>query len=70
MTVTFSPSPKQIEQIAMACRSAGIPYEEVSNPLPSIACQFDDVAEALCWHRQFIHLHGWAPYDYERHVTA
>ena len=63
MTVTFSPPPKQIQQIATSCWVTGIPYEDVTRPLPAIACHFDDAAEAFVWHRTFIHDYGWAPYD-------
>ncbi|MDH3603498.1 MAG: hypothetical protein OEU26_28125 [Candidatus Tectomicrobia bacterium] len=66
MNVVFTPPAQHIQQIAWACRDAGIHYATATAapPVPSIACEFDDPAELITWHSEFVTAYGWAPYDY------
>jgi hypothetical protein len=64
MSVVFTPPATHIQQIAWACRDAGIDYAKATPPVLSIACEFDDPAELITWHSEFVSAHGWAPYDY------
>jgi hypothetical protein len=64
MIVVFTPPAKHIQQIAWACRDAGIDYAKAAQPVPSIACEFDDSTQLITWHSEFVSAFGWAPYDY------
>jgi hypothetical protein len=63
MIVVFTPPAKHIQQIARACRDAGIDYATAAQPVPSIACEFDDPTELITWHFEFFSAYGWALYD-------
>jgi hypothetical protein len=63
MIVVFTPPAKHIQQIAWACRDAGIDYAKAAQPVPSIACEFNDPIELITWHSEFVSAYGWAPYD-------
>ena len=54
MIVVFTPPAKHIQQIARACRDAGIDYATAAQPVPSIACEFDDPTELITWHSEFV----------------
>jgi hypothetical protein len=63
MIVVFTPPAKYIQQIAWACRDAGIGYAKAAQPVPSIACEFNDPFELITWQSEFVSAYGWAPYD-------
>ena len=63
MIVVFTPPAKHIQQIARACRDAGIDSATAAPPVPSIACEFDDPTELITWHSEFVSAYGWASYD-------
>jgi hypothetical protein len=53
MIVVFNPPAQHIQQIAWACRDAGIDYAKAAQPVPSIACEFDDSTQLITWHSEF-----------------
>jgi len=63
MIVVFTPPAKHIQQIAWACRDAGIDDAKAAQPVPSIAYEFDDPTQLITWHSEFVSAYGWAPYD-------
>ena len=63
MIVVFTLPSKPIQQIAWAGRDAGIDSVTAAQPVPSIACEFDDPTELITWHSEFVSAYGWAPYD-------
>jgi hypothetical protein len=63
MIVVFTLPAQPIQQIARACRDAGIDSATAAPPVPSIACEFNDPIELITWHFAFVSAYGWVPYD-------